>query len=64
MWDDVLEIVRRRFPEAVGKGVVPCTGHTAIKRGRVNARRWKPPLGLGLGDLRNRFWVLWDSILV
>ena len=32
VWDDALEIVRRRFPEAVRKGVVPCTGHTATKR--------------------------------
>ena len=46
MWEDALEIVRRRFPEAVRKGVVPCTGHTATKRGRVDARRVETTFGV------------------
>lgn len=46
VWDDALEIVRRRFPEAVRRGVVPCMGHTATNMGRADARKVETTFGI------------------
>ncbi|KAL8803410.1 MAG: hypothetical protein Q9182_003208 [Xanthomendoza sp. 2 TL-2023] len=38
-WDDATEIVRRRFPEAVGKGLLPLKGSTETKVCKVDGRK-------------------------
>ena len=46
LWDDALENVRRRFAEAVERGIVSCTGHTAMKNWKVGARKGEATFGV------------------
>ncbi|MCJ1248460.1 hypothetical protein MMC30_005678 [Trapelia coarctata] len=47
-WEEALDIVRRNFPEAVAKGVLPNNGPIATKRTKVDSSRTERVFGIKL----------------
>lgn len=54
LWSDVLEIVRRRFPEAVEDGTLPNNGETATKRAIVDASETQRLTGIKFKSLEEQ----------
>jgi nucleoside-diphosphate-sugar epimerase len=46
VWEDSFEIVKRHFPKAVAKGVLPCTGPSSTKRVRMDASLTEKVFGM------------------
>jgi nucleoside-diphosphate-sugar epimerase len=46
VWDDVLEIVREKWPRLVERGVLPCTGSQPSKKVRFDAESSERVLGI------------------
>lgn len=54
VWEDALEIVKRKFPEAVKSGVLPLGGKQPTRKVRVDAKRTEEVFGIKFEGLEEQ----------
>ncbi|KAI4276541.1 MAG: hypothetical protein LQ337_002423 [Flavoplaca oasis] len=54
IWDDAKEIVKRRFPEAVEKGLLPLQGSSATRDSKVDGSKAERVFGLKYKDFEEQ----------
>ncbi|KAI4225739.1 MAG: hypothetical protein L6R36_003702 [Xanthoria steineri] len=62
-WNDAKEIVRRRFPAAVEKGLLPCRGSTATRAMKVDGGKAERVFGFKYKDFEEQIVSVMEQYL-